>query len=84
MTFCVAITRQLADLGADQLERALRLGLDLLRRLLDPPAAVGLELVAHALLLRLGHLARAREDLLGLASGLGHHRAVLLEHLARL
>ena len=43
--------RQLGDLGADLLERALRLGVDLLLRLLEAPLPVGLGLLADALAL---------------------------------
>jgi hypothetical protein len=57
---------QLGDLGADLLERALRLGFDLALRLLEPPLPVGLGLVLDALTLRLGDTTGLGEDLLGL------------------
>ena len=49
VTFGGGEQRQVGDLGADLLERAARLGLDLLAGLLEPPLAVGLELLAPAL-----------------------------------
>src|SRR5262245_26656465 len=75
---------QVGDLGADRLQRARRLGLDLARGLLEPALAVLLELVAQASLLRLGDLPRLCEDLFGLTAGLGHRRTVLLDELLRL
>src|SRR5512142_185658 len=56
---------QVDDLGADRLERAARLGVDLLARLLQAPLPVFLELLAHAPLVRLADPARLAEDLLG-------------------
>src|ERR687895_1403175 len=58
--------RQLGDLAADLLERTPRFGLDLLRRLLQPTLAVGLELHTHPLALRLGDAPRLGENLLGI------------------
>ena len=75
--------RQVGDLGADLLERAMRLGLDLALRLLEPPLAVGLGLVLDALTLRVGDPARLGEDLLRLAARLADQRPVLLEQPAR-
>src|SRR5215210_8898012 len=49
------LKRKVCDLGADLLEGAPGLGLDLLRRLFETALPVGLELVAEPLPLRLAH-----------------------------
>jgi len=64
------------------LERARRLGRDLLARLLEPALTVGLGLLAHSVLHRLTGLASLGDDLLRLAARLVHERAVLLEQRA--
>src|SRR5439155_11060022 len=64
---------------ADLLECAARLRGDLAPRLLEPALALTLGLLAHPLLHRLPRLPGLAEDLLRLAPGLGHQRAVLLE-----
>ena len=76
--------REVGDLGADLLERAGGLGLDLLPRLLEPALAVGLRLLLRTRELRVGDLARLGEDLARLALRLADQRPVLLEQLARL
>ena len=75
---------EVGDLGADLLERALRLGLDLLARLLEPALALGLGLLLRALDLRVGDLARLREDRPRHRPSPGRSAAVLLEQLAGL
>src|SRR5439155_24348507 len=75
---------QVGDLGADLLQCAARFGLDLLARVLEPPLAVGLGLVAPPADVRLGDAPRFREDLLRLALGLADQLAVLLEQAERL
>ena len=84
VTFAVAASVELGHLGADLLERADRLGLDLLARLLEPALPVGLGLLAGALALRVGDLARLGEDLPRLALRLADQLLVLLEQPARL
>src|SRR5215218_2908713 len=76
--------RQLRHFLAQLLERAARLGLDLLARVLDPALALGLELLAQAIALGVADTASLAQDLLGLAARLVHERAVLLEQPARL
>src|SRR5262249_34680306 len=78
------LERQVRDLRADLLERALRLGRDLAARLLEAPLPFGLGLLAHALLHRLARLARLREDPLRVAPRLADQRSVLLEQPPRL
>ena len=78
------VERERRDLGADLLERPRRLGLDLPSRLLEPPLAVLLGLLADALAHRVRHAARLGEDLLGLAAGAGAQLAMLLQQLAGL
>src|SRR5581483_11008438 len=76
--------RQLADLGPDLLERALRLGLDLPLRLLEPALTVGLGLLPDARLLGVRLLTGLGEDLLRLLLRLADELSVLLEQSARL
>src|SRR5206468_5532794 len=76
--------RQLGDLRADLVERARRLGRDLLARLLEPALPLLLGLVAHPLLHRLAGAPRLGQDLLRVAASLLHQRPVLLEQPARL
>ena len=78
------LEREVGDLGADQVERALRLGVDLALRLLEPARALDLGLLLHALDLRVGDLARVREDVRRLALRVGDELPVLLEQLAGL
>ena len=77
------LERELGDLRPDLLQSAPRLGLDLLRRIVEATLPVGLELVAHPLLLGLTDATRLREDLLRVPARLLHHRAVLLEQPPR-
>ena len=75
---------EVSDLGADLVERAARLRLDLLARLLEPPNAIRLGLVLDASELSVADPARVGEDLRRLGLGLADQRAVLLEQLAGL
>ena len=81
VTLLVAITVRLGDLAADLLERAARLGLDLLRRVVEPALPLRLELLLHPVPLRVGDPAGLGEDLLGVAAGRLDQRPVLLEQL---
>src|ERR671923_2628429 len=72
------------DLEADLLERAPRLGLDLPARLLEPPLAIRLQLIAHAALVGVGDPPGVAEDLFGLRLGLADQAAVLLQELSGL
>ena len=76
--------REVRDLGADLLERALRSRPRSARRVLEPALPVGLGLLPDPLAERVGDAARLGEDLLRLAAGLRDQRAVLLEQLAGL
>src|SRR6266545_2563786 len=75
---------QLRDLLPDHGQRASGLGLDLTPRLLEPPLAIGLRLVADALAHRLRVGAHLLADLLRLLPRLRDQRPVLLEQPARL
>src|SRR5829696_295398 len=76
--------RQVRDLGPNRAERPLRLRLDLALRLLEPAAAVLLELLAGAFAKRLRVAADVLPDSLRLRPRLRDQLAVLLEQLARL
>src|SRR3954452_662134 len=78
------LEREVAHLAADLLQPAPPLGRDLLPRLLEPPLALGLRLLAHPRLHRLAGLSRLGEDRLALAACLGDQLAVLLQQLLRL
>ena len=78
------LDRQVRDLAADLADRADGLGVDLLARVLEPPLALGLGLLLRAVDLRIGDLARLREDVGRLRACLREDRPVLLEQLARL
>ncbi len=78
------LEREIGDLGANQVERALRLGVDLALRLLEPASAFRLGLLLHARDLRVRDLACVREDVGRLALRIRDQLAVLLEKLARL
>src|SRR5262245_27613011 len=65
-----SLEREIGHLCSDLLERAGRLGRDLLPRLLEPPLPLGLRLLPHPLLHRLPRLARLGEDRLALAARL--------------
>src|SRR5205814_2733239 len=75
--------REVGDLGADLLQRALRLGLDLPSGLLEPPLPVSLDLLPDAVALSIGDSPGLDEDLLGLAARLPDQLAVLLDELPR-
>ena len=82
VTFSAAISERLGDLAADLAEGLLGRLVDLPGRLLEPARAVLLDLLAHALALRVGDLAGLAEDALGLALGVRDQLAVLLEQVA--
>src|SRR5512132_1933225 len=71
--------RQVRDLAADLLDRAARLGLDVVARLLQELLALDLGLRQGLTLADLAGLARAGDDLVGLRARLPQARAVLLE-----
>ncbi len=76
------LERQLCNLSADELERPLRLGVDLALRLLQTALSFDLGLVLHAGDLRIADLARLGQDLRGLVLRLRDQRPVLLDELA--
>ena len=78
------LEREVGDLAADLVDRARRLGVDLLARVLEPPLPLDLGLVLRPLDLGVGDLAGLGQDLRRLGPGLGEDGAVLLEQLARL
>ena len=84
VTFAVAIEGELGDLGADLLDRAVRLRLDLPLRLLEPPLAVGLGLLLDALALDSATLRASARISSASAARLADQGVVLLEQLARL
>ena len=81
VTRAVAITVSSAT-SAQLLQRAARLGLDLLADVLDPALALGLELLAQPLALGLAYASRLAQDLLGLPARVVHQRPMLLEQAA--
>jgi hypothetical protein len=76
--------RQVGDLGADLLDRAARLGLDVATRLLEQLLALGPRPLDCLALAHLAGLARAGDDLLGLGARLAQPGAVLLEQRGRI
>src|SRR5439155_3952367 len=74
--------REARNLAADLIDRARRLGVDLLAGLVEPPLTISLRLLADPRHLRVRDLARLRQDLGGLRLRLPDQRAMLLEQLA--
>ena len=83
VTFSVASDGEVGDLVADLLDGAARLGLDVPARLLHHLLALAPGLGEDLVLVRLAGLARAGDDVVGLAARLGEPLAVLLEQLSR-
>src|SRR3954447_21956398 len=75
---------QVGDLGADLLDRAARLGLDVAAGLLHHLLALGARFRERLLLGRLGRAAGPRDDLVRLAARVGEPLAVLAQQLVGL